>query len=618
MSFLTPFVVNLLSGALPLFGGGLSNQQTNGNVDFRSWQNLPKFLPSSPRKYGTPWGSLKYEPGSVNEQMPDTGVTRHYDFDIAPGKLSPDGYQKDMLLFNGQYPGPLIEANWGDWVEIKVTNSLQSLNEGTAVHWHGLRQYQTQFADGVPGLVQCPIAPGSSFTYRFRADHVGSSWYHSHYSAQISSGLIGPMVFYGPRSQPYDIDMGPIMVNDLFHPYYEQLVEHVLSNSSGSHFVFSDNNLINGKMDFDCALVTDGTPCVSNAGVSKFQFRPGKDHLLRVVNTGSAGLQFFTIDEHEMTVISNDFIPITPYKTNSLTLGVGQRNDVIVRGKTGAATQQPYWMRTNLSVNCALPHQPYGLAAIYYDRADFAANKKPTSQPQPLIDAEMPCQNAPLDASSPIARIPAPPADKVVVIQVLDVVNSTGHTIYHLNNQTGRVNYNEPVLRLANEGNFSYPMDPDWNILDTSNSSVVRLVWENRKVDSSDPNFFNRTFAHPMHLHGHDYQVLSYGPGEWDGTIINGDNPIRRDTTILPPSGHLVMQFTTDNPGIWPVHCHVAWHVSAGFLMNIMERPQDIDAQQNIEQIMAQTCDAWDAWSRENVVNQVDSGLRRMAMERER
>jgi FtsP/CotA-like multicopper oxidase with cupredoxin domain len=80
-------------------------------------------------------------------------------------------------------------------------------------------------------------------------------------------------------------------------------------------------------MDFDCGLVSDGTPCVSNAGVSKFQFQPGKDHLLRVVNTGSAGLQFFTIDEHELEVITNDFIPIKPYKSNSLTLGVSAQKE---------------------------------------------------------------------------------------------------------------------------------------------------------------------------------------------------------------------------------------------------------------------------------------------------
>lgn len=101
--------------------------------------------------HGYPWGSLQYKPDIVNEPLPNTGVTRYYNLDVAPAKLSPDGYQKDMLVFNGQFPGPLIEANWGDWVEITVTNSLESLDEGTSIHWHGLRQYQTQFADGVPG-----------------------------------------------------------------------------------------------------------------------------------------------------------------------------------------------------------------------------------------------------------------------------------------------------------------------------------------------------------------------------------------------------------------------------------------------------------------------------------
>lgn len=107
--------------------------------------------------HGSPWGSLKYQPDIPHEPLPNTGVTRHYDFNIASGKLSPDGYEKDMLLINGQFPGPLIEANWGDWVEVTVTNSLVSEAEGTSIHWHGLRQYQTQFADGVPGRALLPL-----------------------------------------------------------------------------------------------------------------------------------------------------------------------------------------------------------------------------------------------------------------------------------------------------------------------------------------------------------------------------------------------------------------------------------------------------------------------------
>jgi len=59
--------------------------------------------------------------------------------------------------------------------------------------------------DGVPGVQQCPIVPGGSFTYTFQADLYGTSWYHSHYSAQYAAGLLGPMVIYGPNTTSYDI-----------------------------------------------------------------------------------------------------------------------------------------------------------------------------------------------------------------------------------------------------------------------------------------------------------------------------------------------------------------------------------------------------------------------------
>lgn len=59
--------------------------------------------------------------------------------------------------------------------------------------------------DGVPGVQQCPIPPGSSFTYKFIADLYGSTWYHSHYSAQYVAGTFGPLVIHGPSTVNYDI-----------------------------------------------------------------------------------------------------------------------------------------------------------------------------------------------------------------------------------------------------------------------------------------------------------------------------------------------------------------------------------------------------------------------------
>jgi FtsP/CotA-like multicopper oxidase with cupredoxin domain len=64
--------------------------------------------------------------------------------------------------------------------------------------------------------------------------------------------------------------------------------------------------------------------------------------------------------------------------------------------------------------------------------------------------------------------------------------------------------------------------------------------------------------AHPIHLHGHNMFVLDVGEGTWDGTtVINPANPQRRDVQLLPSNGYMVLQITADNPGAWPLHCHI-------------------------------------------------------------
>ena len=105
-----------------------------------------------------------------------------------------------MILINNQFPGPLIEANWGDTIRVKVTNNINNPEEGTSLHWHGIQQKHTPWYDGVPSVSQCPIAPGSSFTYSFQADLYGTSWYHSHMSSQYIDGILGPLIVYGSVS----------------------------------------------------------------------------------------------------------------------------------------------------------------------------------------------------------------------------------------------------------------------------------------------------------------------------------------------------------------------------------------------------------------------------------
>lgn len=69
----------------------------------------------------------------------------------------------EVILINGQFPGPTIEANWGDMLMITVHNQISNPAEGIGMHWHGILQKKTQYYDGVASVTQCPIAPGMLF-----------------------------------------------------------------------------------------------------------------------------------------------------------------------------------------------------------------------------------------------------------------------------------------------------------------------------------------------------------------------------------------------------------------------------------------------------------------------
>lgn len=95
----------------------------------------------------------------------------------------------------------------------------------------------------------------------------------------------------------------------------------------------------------------------------------------------------------------------------------------------------------------------------------------------------------------------------------------------------------------------------------------------------------------------------------WDGSIVNPGNPQRRDVQMLLPAHYIVIQWDQDNPGVWPLHCHIAWHLAGGMGWMILERPDDFLDNMDVSDAMAQTCDGWHAWGADNVVGQIGGGL---------
>jgi FtsP/CotA-like multicopper oxidase with cupredoxin domain len=97
---------------------------------------------------------LRLETGDPNNYpvVPDTGVTREYWLELSDVTVSPDGIARSAMAVNGSIPGPTLFADWGDTVVVHVTNNLVTSQNGTSIHWHGIRQNGTNDQDGVRPL----------------------------------------------------------------------------------------------------------------------------------------------------------------------------------------------------------------------------------------------------------------------------------------------------------------------------------------------------------------------------------------------------------------------------------------------------------------------------------
>ena len=100
------------------------------------------------------------------EKFIPKGITRKYYLNVTQYPMNVDGVMNfDSKAFNNSYPGPWIQACWGDDIEVTVENLLNF--NGTGVHWHGIRQFGTNEEDGVSGVTQCPVAPGQSYAPKY-------------------------------------------------------------------------------------------------------------------------------------------------------------------------------------------------------------------------------------------------------------------------------------------------------------------------------------------------------------------------------------------------------------------------------------------------------------------
>lgn len=515
-------------------------------------------------------------------EVPDTGVTREYWFELTDVTVAPDGYSRSAVAINGSIPGPTIIADWGDTVTVHVTNSLTTSENGTSIHFHGIRQNYTVQNDGVVSITQCPTAPGDSITYTWRAVQYGSSWYHSHIGLQAWEGVAGGIIINGPASANYDEDLGSLFLSDWSHQTADELF--ITSQTSGPPTL--DNGLINGTNVYG----DDGS--TSQTG-SRFNttFTAGTSYRLRLVNSAIDTMFKFSIDNHTLSVISTDFVPIEPYNTTVLSIGMGQRYDVVVTADQSDVADS-FWMRAIPQVACSDNDSTDNIKGIvYYGNSTTT----PTTTGYSYTDS---CDDEDVSNLVPVLSktVDTSAWDELETVTVGK--NSANLFRWYMNGTSMEVEWDDPTLLQVYNNDTTF----------TNTSGVIELPtadeWAYVIIETTMP------VPHPIHLHGHDFFVLAQGTGTYDSstTTLNLDNPPRRDTAMLPASGYLVVAFETDNPGTWLMHCHIGWHTAEGFAIQFLERYDEIADLIDFDS-MNSTCSAWDTYVTETSVTADDSGV---------
>ncbi|KIJ21195.1 laccase [Paxillus involutus ATCC 200175] len=466
--------------------------------------------------------------------------------------IAPDGFNRSATLVNGVYPAPLIQAQKNDQFVFRVFNELtdDTMPLETSIHWHGIFQPKSNWADGVAYVTQCPILPGEDFVYNFTSPgQTGTYWYHSHASTQYCDGLRGPLVIYDPedpQADMYDVDdeNTVITLSDWYHTPSPQLAA-IFGN------VNANSTLINGRGRYP------GGPLQP---LTVIDVTPGLRYRFRVLGLACDLSYNFTIDGHRMTIIEVDGDEVVPVEVDSIPVFAGQRYSVVVTANQPVAN---YWIRAEGSQANQTFDGGQNSAILRYVGAP---DEDPTSVPGPY---ELSFDES---ALRPLINPGAPGTPEIGKADVnLNMV--AGFQVppgLFLINNVSWVNPPMPVLlQILSGARHPSELLPSGSVYPLPLNKVIEISFPNNGAARGGP--------HPFHMHGHSFHVVRLA----GSNATNFVNPVRRDVVSLgAPGDNVTIRFTTNNPGPWFLHCHVDWHLNHGFAAVLAEAPQQAALQQ--------------------------------------
>ncbi|MET3142969.1 UNVERIFIED_ORG: FtsP/CotA-like multicopper oxidase with cupredoxin domain [Arthrobacter sp. UYEF2] len=471
-----------------------------------------------------------------------SGKTVTQDLKAAAFQTTVAGKPVTTWGYNGGLSAPTIRAVAGDRLQVGLANGLK---DPTSIHWHGLALRNDQ--DGVPHVTQAPTAAGAGFNYEFLLPHPGTYWYHSHVEMQRERALYGALIIEDPAEKLiYDQDW--VIVLDDWLDGITGTPDEVLEELSGGMSMGGDKMGDNGMSGTSRPGMDHGsmgsTPepstsgGASGMGTSHMLMGARSDFLggdagdvrfplhlfntkapdeadvlaakagdvirLRIINAAGDTAYRVGVPGRTLTLTHTDGFPVQHRDVDAVVLGMGERIDALLTVPEG------------FTPVLALPEGKTGQALGFISTG---SGKQPPAATLPFTLDGTVVDGGQLKADPSVSFAPKTP-DRTHELRL-----TGGMMQYDWGINNGRFDMNDPF----------------------------RNAFEIKAGERVKVRFVNETdMWHPMHLHGHTFQV--------------GTDGARKDTVIVRPKQTVTVIFDADNPGQWLTHCHNAYHAERGMI----------------------------------------------------
>ncbi|GAB4833958.1 Laccase-4 [Ancistrocladus abbreviatus] len=510
---------------------------------------------------------------------------RHYKFNVVLRNYTRLCTSKPIVTVNGRFPGPTLHAREDDTVLVKVVNHVKY---NVSIHWHGIRQLRTGWADGPAYITQCPIQPGQSYVYNFTiTGQRGTLFWHAHI-LWLRATVHGAIVILPKHGVPYPFPKPHKEEVVILAEWWKSDVEAVVNQALNDGLApnVSDAHTINGHPG----------PLSSCPGQGGFnlQVESGKTYMLRIINAALNEELFFKIAGHKLTVVEVDATYVKPFQTDTIVIAPGQTTNALLTADKGAGS---YMVAASPFMDAPVAvDNNTATATLHYtgtvgSTATTFLTRPPPQNATPIANQFINSLKS-LNSKKYPAKVPIT-VDHDLLFTVSLGINLCPTCIptngFRVVADINNVTFVMPTTALlqAHYSNisgvfttdfsghpphtFNYTGAPPTNMQTVTATKLYRLPYNATVQLVLQDTCIIAPENHPIHLHGFNFFAVGRGIGNYDPKNdpkkFNLVDPVERNTMGVPSGGWTAIRFRADNPGVWFLHCHLEVHTTWGLKM---------------------------------------------------